>query len=102
MSNALASAKRVLEANEAVRFGIFGIISGSGYFPPRAFLNEFLGLGSDPCDQDQRMGTWAPISLSPEEYHDVLSWWVSRHPGAVEDSFGVERWGDWVQEILDR
>lgn len=101
MSNAAVSAKRILEANEVVRFGIFGEVAGSGYFPPRPFLNEFLMLGHDPCDQDQRMGTWTPTELSPEEYRDVLSWWVSRHADAVEDSLGVERWGDWVQQILN-
>jgi hypothetical protein len=34
----LQSAKQVLESNEAVLFGIFGIIGGSGYFPPRDYL----------------------------------------------------------------
>lgn len=100
MSNVADWAKRVLMANEAVLYGIFGVISGTGFFPPRAFLNEFLMAGSDPCDQDRRMGTWIPFELSPEEYAEVLSWWKMRHPDAVEDSFGVERWDDWVQHIL--
>ena len=45
-------AKRVLEDNTNVLYGIFGIISGSGCFPPLLFLNEFFLAGSDPCDQD--------------------------------------------------
>ena len=102
MSNAVVSAKWALGASEAVLHGIFGMISGSGYFPPRMFLNEFLMRGSDPCDQDGRMGTWTPLELSADEYREVLSWWVSRHPNAVEDSLGVECWNDWVQEVLNR
>src|ERR1700687_1673171 len=48
-------AKQVLAANEAVLYGIFGVIGSSGYFPPRDFLNDFLRQGTDPCDQDGRM-----------------------------------------------
>jgi hypothetical protein len=102
MSNPVVSAKRVLEVNEAVLYGVFGMIRGSGYFPPRMFLNEFLMSGNDPCDQDQRMGTWMPIELSADDYREVLSWWVGRHPDAVEDRLGAECWNDWVHEILNR
>lgn len=42
-------AKRVLDENTKVLYGIFGVISGSGYFPPLPFLNEFLMAGSDSC-----------------------------------------------------
>jgi hypothetical protein len=94
-------AKRVLAANEVVLFGIFGCIKGSGYFPPREFLNEFLMGGNDPCDQDSRMGTWPPISLSPEEYRQVFSWWLTQHRDTVEDNLGAETFSDWVQKIFD-
>ncbi len=94
-------AKRVLAANEAVLYGIFGMIAGSGYFPPRAFLNEFLMHGYDPCDQDGRMESWPPFELSHDDYCDVYSWWTANHLGDVEDSLGVNRWDDWVQKILN-
>lgn len=99
---ALAKAKRVLAANEAVRFGIFGFIGSSGFFPPRTFLNEFLMQGHDPCDQDRRMWEWHPFAVSPEEYRELKAWWVADHAGAVEDHLGTECWDDWLQEILNR
>ncbi len=95
-------AKHVLAADEAVLYGIFGVIANSGYFPPRVFLNEFLLRGSDPCDQDGRMSDWQPLSVSPEEYRDLKAWWVARHPGTIEEALGTDCWDDWVQEILDR
>ena len=101
MINGADWAKQVLAANEAVQYGIFGVIAGSGYFPPCAFLNEFLMAGGDPCDQDGRMGSWMPFELSPAEYRAVLSWWSERHPGVVEDRLGAERWSEWVQKLLD-
>jgi hypothetical protein len=52
---ALKTPKRVLSADEAVPYGIFGMIAPSGVFAPQAFLNEFFGRGYDPCDQDGRM-----------------------------------------------
>src|SRR5262249_7930489 len=76
MVGAVDAAKQVLSADEAVLYGIFGIIGNSGYFPPREFLNEFLMVGSDPCDQDGRMGRWKPFALSPGEYDEVKAWWV--------------------------
>lgn len=100
MPNSVDMAKRVLAADEAGLYGIFGIIGTSGYFPPRAFLNEFLERGYDPCDQDGRIDPWAPFTLTADEYVDVLSWWSSRHPGAVEDALGVESWQDWEQRII--
>ena len=102
MPGTLVPAKRVLSANEAVLYGIFGVIGSSGVFPPRAFLNEFLARGSDPCDQDGRMDGWEPFAVSPEEYPELVAWWVAGHPGAVEDGLGVACWDDWVQEVLDR
>jgi hypothetical protein len=102
MTEAVAAAKRILSADEAVLYGIYGVIGKSRFFPPRAFLNEFLMGGCDPCDQDGRMGRWQPLSLSPAEYEALKAWWVANHPGAVEESLGVDRWDDWVQEILDR
>jgi hypothetical protein len=95
-------AKWVLVADEEVQFGIFGHIAWSGFFPPRAFLNEFLMRGHDPCDQDGRMPAWPPIAVSPQEYAALKAWWVARHAGAVEDALGAACWGDWVQEILNR
>ena len=39
MMGAVEGAKRVLKADEAVLYGIFGVIGASAYFPPREFLN---------------------------------------------------------------
>jgi hypothetical protein len=94
--------KLVLAENMKIRFGIFGLIEDSGFFPPRPFLNEFLMVGYDPCDQDARMANWSPVFLSDAEYVTIKSWWVADHPGAVEDSLGVTCWGDWVEKILDQ
>lgn len=101
-AEAVEAAKRVLSADEAVLYGIFGVIGGAGFFPPRAFLNEFLVGGCDPCDQDGRMCPWQPFFVSPAEYDELKAWWVDNHPGAVEDSLGVACWDDWVQEVLNR
>jgi 6-phosphogluconolactonase len=101
MSGAFETAKRVLEADEAVLYGIFGVIAGTGYFPPRDFLNEFLMVGSDPCDQDGRMSRWQPFTLSPGEYAEVKAWWAAGHLGAVVSDLGVGCWNDWVQVILN-
>lgn len=38
MAEAVDAAKRVLAADAAVLYGIFGVISGTAYFPPREFL----------------------------------------------------------------
>lgn len=95
-------AKNVLAENARVLYGFFGIVESSGLFPPMNFLNEFLMIGSDPCDQDGRMSGWAPFELSPDEYHELKAWWISWHSGAVEDQLGVQSWSDWQQEILDR
>ena len=73
-SPALEAAKRVLTANEEVLYGIFGLIGSSGFFPPRAFLNEFLMRGHDPCDQDGRMDAWQPFAVLPAEYHELVGW----------------------------
>jgi hypothetical protein len=102
MSAFLEKAKRVLSANEAVRFGIFGIVASSEVFPPREFLNEFFAVGYDPCDQDRRMTPWEPFSLSPLEYGQIKDWWVTSHDGACEDGLGTDSWQDWVQELLSR
>jgi len=101
MAGTVDAAKRVLVADEAVLYGIFGVIGGSGYFPPRDFLNEFLMVGSDPCDQDGRMDGWRPFTLSPSEYDEVEAWWVSAHYGTVTSNLGVGSWDDWVQVILN-
>ena len=58
MQNDIAKSKNILTENTNVLYGIFGIISTSGYFPSFYFLNEFLMQGSDPCDQDGRMEEW--------------------------------------------
>jgi hypothetical protein len=101
MAQAVETAKRVLEADEAVLYGIFGVIGGSGYFPPRDFLNEFLMVGNDPCDQDGRMSRWQPFALSPEDYEVVKAWWVAGHPDAVVSDLNVDNWDDWIQAILN-
>jgi hypothetical protein len=101
MGDSLDRAKDVLERNEQVLYGIFGVIASSGFFPPRDFLNEFLLWGSDPCDQDGRMTPWIPFSLSVEAYDEIRNWWVANHPGTIEDSLGAATWNDWVCELLD-
>jgi hypothetical protein len=101
VASSLEAAKQVLAADEEVLYGIFGMIGVSGSFPPRTFLNEFLMRDSDPCDQDGRMSDWQPFAMSPEEYGELKVWWMAGHPGAVEDSLGVENWDDWVQEVLN-
>jgi hypothetical protein len=95
------SAKNVLLNNETVRFGIFGIVATSGYFPPHQFLNEFLLEGADPCDQDQRMPPWKPFSLSADDYSIVKAWWADRHNGAIESSLGVTNWSDWTVVVIE-
>jgi len=98
----LEVAKHVLATNEAVQYGIFGVVGSSGVFPPQAFLNEFLARGSDPCDQDGRMSGWQLFTVSPMEYRDLKAWWEAGHAGAVEDGLGANHWDDWVQALLDR
>ncbi|WP_419963027.1 hypothetical protein [Pantoea vagans] len=95
------NARRVLEENTKVLYGIFGIIDVSGYFPPLPFLNEFFIAGSDPCDQDGRMRCWRPFTLTISEYKEVKAWWVSSRPGTVESPLNSECWSDWTQEILE-
>lgn len=97
----ISKAKRVLDENTKVLYGIFGIIDGSGCFPPLPFLNEFFLVGSDPCDQDGRMGRWRPFILTIPEYEVVKAWWLEARPGTIEAQLGCECWSDWVQEILD-
>jgi hypothetical protein len=82
------------------RTDAFNFVGGTSYFPPRAFLNEFLLHGSDPLIQDRYLNEWKPFELSPEEYRDVLAWWVANHPGAVEDALGAESWDDWLAVIF--
>ncbi|MGR4048935.1 hypothetical protein [Kosakonia cowanii] len=96
-----AQAIHILNANIHVPYGIFSIIDGSGYFPPLAFLNEFFLRGSDPCDQDCRMGTWRPFALSSEEYAVVKEWWFASNKNAAVADLGCACWDEWVQEILD-
>ena len=100
MAGAVDAAKRVLAADEKVLYGIFGMIGGSGNFPPREFLNEFLMAGCDPCDQDARMDHWQPFALSPGEFDEIKAWWVYGHPNAVVSHLGVDCWDDWVSVIL--
>jgi hypothetical protein len=95
------NAKRVLDENAKVLYGIFGFISYSGYSPPLPFLNEFFLAGSDPCDQDGRMACWRPFTLMFSEYEVVKEWWLASHLSTVESQLGCECWGDWVQEILE-
>lgn len=95
-------AKRVLEDNTNVLYGIFSIISGSGYFPPLPFLNEFFLAGSDPCDQDGRMGRWRRFALTLSEYDVVKAWWIENNPNTIESQLGCDCWNDWVKEILER
>ncbi len=100
MNNNLELAKKVLFENSKVLYGVFGVIEGSGYFPPRLFLNEFLMTGSDPCDQDGRMDRWTPFSLSVDEYLSLKDWWIDSHPNEIEDALGTDCWNDWVMEVF--
>jgi hypothetical protein len=99
MSN-IEKAKEVLSENSEVLYGIFGVVKSSAYFPPLSFLNEFLILGYDPCDQDQRMKPWAPFKLTNDEYNILLNWWQLSNPNCSSNSLGTECWDDWVQIIL--
>ncbi|WP_145482259.1 hypothetical protein [Yersinia rohdei] len=99
--DSINNAKRVLDENSKVLYGIFGVISGSGYFPPLPFLNEFFLVGNDPCDQDDRMARWRPFTLTFSEYEVVKAWWLESRPNTVESQLGCECWGDWVQELLE-
>ncbi|WP_082568754.1 hypothetical protein [Rhizobacter sp. Root1221] len=101
MSKTVLAAKEVLAANEEVRYGIFGVVGGSKVFPPRTFLNEFFAGGNDPCDQDGRMGSWRPFSVTEHDYLEIKAWWVANHPGVAEDDLGVSEWDDWVQALLN-
>ena len=101
MESNVERAKDILLADSAVLYGIFGVIENSGHFPPDTFLNEFLMGGHDPCDQDYRMPSWKPFSLSHAEYAEVKDWWVILHPGTQESNLGADCWDDWIQEILD-
>lgn len=101
MQNYLELAKNILMEDEKVLYGIFGIIASCDYFPLRAFLNEFLMVGYDPCDQDGRMESWKPFLLSAEDYLLLKEWWISNHLNALEHSLGVTSWSDWIQEILN-
>jgi hypothetical protein len=97
----LAQAKKVLLANSIVLYGVFGVIEGSGYFPPRSFLNEFLLSEHDPCDRDSRMGRWEAFSLSDEDYLVLKQWWICRNPDTVEDSLGSNCWSEWVETVFE-
>lgn len=101
MSEAVQSAKRVLAANEEVLYGIFSVIGTTDVFPPREFLNRFFAGGNDPCDQDNRMGTWQPFNVSEQEYLEIKGWWVAAHPDAIEDDLSARNWADWVQKVLN-
>lgn len=99
--NNIDNAKRILDENAKVLYGIFGMIEGSGYFPPLPFLNDFFMAGHDPCDQDGRMAAWRPFALTLAEYDVVKAWWIACFPGTVESSLGCECWNDWQQKILE-
>jgi hypothetical protein len=101
MEHKIEKAKKILLENIKVRYGIFGIIAQSGYFPPSVFLNAFFMKGNDPCDQDQRMERWRPFKLSHEEYARMKDWWVTLHPGAMEDDFNLHTWDEWVTFLLE-
>jgi hypothetical protein len=97
----IESAKQVLSENSKVLYGIFGAIEASGYFPPRKFLNQFFESGSDPCDQDGRMGSWTPFELTEEEYEAVLKWWLEDRPDVSINDLGADNWNEWQSEIIE-
>jgi hypothetical protein len=94
-------AKEVLSASEELPYGYFGLIADSGFFPPRSFLNEFLLMGGEDWDQDHMCESWTPFVLSPDEYHEVKTWWFAGHPGVVESNLSVGSWSDWLQLIIN-
>jgi hypothetical protein len=98
--SSLEKAKRVLAESEMLPVGTFKEIGDHPYFPPRAFLNEFLALSRDPCDQDGLMGKWQPFTLSPDDYCELLAWWVAKHPGAVETSLDAKCWNEWADVVF--
>ena len=100
MDNA-ENAIKIINENTHVIYGIFGIIDSSGYFPPLDFINEFFSGGSDPCDQDFRMGSWRPFKIDKFEYEKVKLWWIDNHKGCLESTLGCECWDDWIQYILN-
>jgi hypothetical protein len=79
----------------------FRDIASSGYFPPRLFLNEFLMKGCHDWDQDRMTTDWTPFVLSPDEYHDVKTWWFADNPRSVESDFGAGGWDHWLHVILN-
>jgi len=95
-------AKKILVENTNVLYGIFGVVESSGYFPPQNFLNQFLVVGSDPCDQDGRMDSWRPFELNKDEYEIIKEWWLACHSGSVVDDLGEKNWDAWVVEIIER
>lgn len=101
MTSKSERAKAVLLANMNVRFGIFGAVASSNYFPPHKFLNEFLLGGSDSCDQDGRMAPWQPFALTAKEFAVVEAWWRESHPGAVTDALDAESWREWAVGMLE-
>ena len=42
MSLPVEQAQAILAENERVLYGVFGVVAGSGVFPPHEFLNEFF------------------------------------------------------------
>ena len=100
MSLPVEQAQAILAENERVLYGVFGVVAGSGVFPPHEFLNEFFLVGYDPCDQDQRMSPWKAFALSRQEYEQVKAWWLRDHGGAREDRLGAKCWSEWVRELF--
>ena len=100
MNTTTKLAKSILEDNQNVLYGIFGVVVSSSWFQPANFLNELLQGGGDPCDQDGRMPTWSPFSLTAREYEEVKQWWLELHPQSQVSDLGVEDWSEWSFEII--
>lgn len=94
-------AKKLLTENTKILYGIFGVVECSPFFPPCDFLNEFFQKGSDPCDQDSRMGNWEPFELNTQEYEALASWWLKNHPNSTINALGVKNWEDWQIIIIE-
>lgn len=82
----------------------FRIIENGMYFPPIEVLNEYLGQGTDPADQDNVYPDWQPIKVDELTYQETKKWWLCKHPNAKEDwlELDISEADFWFSEAYDR